>query len=90
MLSYRENLTKMGITSSASVSYRDFHSTPKCLRQAILSMQAPPSQGWSQVSDIFRDDFWTDEVQGATEKRFRLEGNIHLQRPIAIEKCAMP
>lgn len=27
-------------------------------------MDAPTSSSWSQVSDIFRDDFWTDEIQG--------------------------
>ena len=41
-----------------------FCSAPKSLRQAIQSMHAPTSQDWSQVSDIFRDDSWTDEVQG--------------------------
>lgn len=64
MLSYRDNLVKIGIESNASVSYKSFYSKPRSLRDAILSMQAPASQDWSQVSDIHRDDYWTDEVQG--------------------------
>jgi hypothetical protein len=64
MLSYRENLAKIGITSEDSVSYKSFYSKPQSLRAAILSMQAPASQDWSQVSDISEDQYWTDEVQG--------------------------
>jgi hypothetical protein len=64
MLSYRNGLTNIGIPKTASVSYLNFASKPKSLRQAIRSMDAPTSQEWSQVSDIFRDDDWTDEVQG--------------------------
>lgn len=43
-----------------------FYSAPKNLRAAMQAMNAPTSQDWSQVSDIFRDDYWTDEVQGVT------------------------
>lgn len=64
MPSYRANLMKIGIPMTASVSYRSFDSRPKSLRTAIASMEAPPGNQWSQVSDIFRDDDWTDEVQG--------------------------
>jgi hypothetical protein len=64
MLSYRDKLTKIGIGANVSVSYKDFYSKPESLRQAVRSMDAPPSQDWSQVSDIFRDDSLTDEVQG--------------------------
>src|SRR5262249_34705999 len=64
MISYRENLAKIGISLDSSVSYRDFFSAPQSLRQAILSMDAPGSHDWHQVSDIFRDESWTDEVQG--------------------------
>jgi hypothetical protein len=64
VVSYRTALTKVGIPTTALVSYRGFVSRPESLRQAIRSMDAPTSQQWSQVSDIFRDDFWTDEVQG--------------------------
>ena len=63
-LSYRENLAKIGIAANASVSYDDFYSRPRSLREAIELRNAPTSQEWLQVSDIFRDDFWTDEVQG--------------------------
>jgi hypothetical protein len=63
MISLKENLAKIGITSGTPVSYHDsFASRPASLRQAIRSMDAP--QNWQPVSDIFRDDFWTDEVQG--------------------------
>ena len=64
MVSYRDSLTKIGIPKTAFVSYMGFASRPKSLRQAIRSMSAPASGDWHQVSDIFRDDFWTDEVQG--------------------------
>jgi hypothetical protein len=64
MVSYRASLTKIGIPITASVSYQSFASRPKSLRQAIRSMNAPANNSWTQVSDIFRDDFWTDEVQG--------------------------
>jgi hypothetical protein len=64
MVSYRASLSKIGVAASAYVSYRAFDSRPKSLRRAIRSMDAPTSQQWSQVADIFRDDYWTDEVQG--------------------------
>jgi hypothetical protein len=61
MLSYRDNLSKIGI---AAVPYEPFYSKPQSLREAIRSMDAPASGDWSQLPDIFRDDYWTDEVQG--------------------------
>ena len=64
MISYRDSLTKIGIPRTTPVSYRSFTSRPHSLRQAIASMDAPASGTWSQVSEIFRDDTWTDEVQG--------------------------
>lgn len=64
MISYRDNLKKIGIAPDATTKYSDFASKPQSLREAIQSMDAPPSQQWQQVSNIFRDDFWTDEVQG--------------------------
>ena len=64
MASYRTGLTKIGIPETASVSYLGFASRPKSLRTAIRSMDAPASDSWSEVADIFRDDDWTDEVQG--------------------------
>lgn len=64
MLSYRKNLMKIGIPKTAFVSYHGFASKPATLRRAIKSMDAPATDQWSQVSDIFRDDDWTDEVQG--------------------------
>ena len=62
MLSLRQWLPKIGIWADMPFSYRSFYSRPNSLRQAIRSMDAP--QSWAQVSDVFRDDFWTDEVQG--------------------------
>jgi hypothetical protein len=62
MPSLREKLPNIGILPDTPISYNKFESRPNSLRQAIRSMDAP--QNWEQVSDIFRDDFWTDEVQG--------------------------
>lgn len=63
MISLRENLAKIGIGPGTLFSYRNsFSSRPSSLREAIRSMNAP--QYWQQVSDIPRDDFWVDEVQG--------------------------
>jgi hypothetical protein len=64
MLSYRASLAKIGIPDAAHVSYRGFVSRPRTLRQTIASMDAPTSQEWPQVAETFRDDDWTDEVQG--------------------------
>ncbi len=63
MSSLKEKLPKIGIFPGAPVSYRNsFVSRPSLLSQAIRSMDAP--QNWQQVSDIFLDEYWTDEVQG--------------------------
>ena len=66
MLSYRESLTKIGISRETTVSYQGFSSRPQSLRQAIRSMDAPAAAGrsWQQVSDDHLDKYWTDEVQG--------------------------
>jgi hypothetical protein len=64
MVSLRQQLAKIGIAASDPFSYRAFYSRPASLRAAMTSMDAPASDDWHQVSDIFRDDFWTDEVQG--------------------------
>ena len=68
MVSYRASLTKIGIPLTAAVGNRGFASRPKSLRQAILfdGERARAANSWSQVSDIFRDDSWVDEVQGVT------------------------
>jgi|GEM_PF-2273442 hypothetical protein len=63
MISYRTGLAKIGIAPGSSVSYLGFYLKPKSLRQAIAWMEAA-SQEWSQISEIFLDQFWTDEVQG--------------------------
>jgi hypothetical protein len=62
MISLRQYLPRIGIYLDMPFSYRSFYSRPNSLRQAIRWMDAP--QNWAQVSDVFRDDFWTDEVQG--------------------------
>lgn len=64
MLSYRKQLAKIGIPAFAAVSYKDFYSRPRSLRQAMRAMDAPARQDWQEVYSTFRDDFWTDEVQG--------------------------
>lgn len=63
MISYKESLAKIGITSGP-VSYLSFYSRPKSLRQAIRSMDAPRREDWQQVSDIHIDENWTEECQG--------------------------
>lgn len=63
-ISYRKGLAKIGIGSDTAVRYNQFHSKPQSLRQAIRAMDAPSSQQWQQVSDLFLDEDWTDEVQG--------------------------
>src|SRR5262249_12042823 len=55
---------KIGISKTDFVSYQKFFSKPASLRTAIAAMDAPGAQHWSQVSDIHRDEDWTDEVQG--------------------------
>jgi len=64
MLCYRNGLTNIGIPKTAPLSYLGFDAEPRSLRQAIRSMYAPTADQWSQVSDIFHDDSWVDEVQG--------------------------
>jgi len=62
MISLQDNLKKIGINPGTSVSYKSFFSRPASLREVIRSMDAPKQ--WEQVSDISRDEYWTDEVQG--------------------------
>ena len=64
MLSYRDQLSKIGIAHDANVAYGNFYSKNKSLKAAMRSMDAPETQDWQQVSDTFRNDYWTDEVQG--------------------------
>lgn len=64
MLSYRDHLARIGVGPGEAVSYLGFASRPKSLRAAMRSMHAPHASDFSQVSDIFEDEFWTDEVQG--------------------------
>lgn len=62
MGSLKQKLPQIGIAPGVPVSYLHFPTRPKSLIRAIRSMDSP--QNWQQVSDIFRDDVWTDEVQG--------------------------
>jgi hypothetical protein len=64
MLDYRSSLAGIGISTNTPVNYREFSSKPSSLRQTIASMSAPASAEWAQVADVFRDEYWTDEVQG--------------------------
>jgi hypothetical protein len=59
--SYRKALEQIGITA-ATVSYNDFYCRPKSLAQAMDAMQLAGE--FQQVSDIYLDEDWTDEVQG--------------------------
>ncbi|HEY7034757.1 MAG TPA: hypothetical protein VH482_25685 [Thermomicrobiales bacterium] len=63
-LSYRSSLKKIGVPAGAPQSYLAFASRPKSLRAAIRSMDHPASSDWSEPPNIYRDEDWTDEVQG--------------------------
>lgn len=63
METLRDALERIGIGRSKPFSMRaDLQSFPPSLRQLIAATQNPG--GWRQVSDIARDQSWTDEVQG--------------------------
>lgn len=87
-LSYRKHLARIGIDSKSPVSYRGFASRPSSLRRAILSMEAPGLHDWSQVSSIFRDDYWTDEVQGVAwdGENWIFSTNANQSKPKARDK----
>jgi hypothetical protein len=89
MLSYRGQLTNIGVGPHVSVSYKQFCSKPQSLRQAVQSMDAPASQDWSQVSDIFRNDSWTDEVQGVAwdGSHWIFSTNANQSKPFANDKA---
>ena len=67
ILSLRTQLMKIGEPKEGN-SIPDipsgFYSAPQSLRAIMMSMDAPVSEDWSQVSDVFRDEYWTDEIQG--------------------------
>lgn len=81
MVSYPTGLAKIGVPKTASVSYRGFDSRPLSLKQALASMDAPTSSSWSQVSDIFRDDSWTDEIQGVACSHWIFSANAAQAKP---------
>jgi len=66
-----------------------FCSAPRSLRQAIRAMDAPASQDWSQVSDIYRNDSWTEEVQGVAwdEAHWIFSTNANQSKPSALDKA---
>jgi hypothetical protein len=62
MPSYRHALEQIGIHATTRVSYSNFYSKPANLGRAIDAMQLAGE--FDQISDIFLDEVWTDEVQG--------------------------
>jgi hypothetical protein len=75
MVSLREKLLNIGVSRDTPVSFMgklpvqpgechpgNFASRPRSMRAAIRSMDAP--QNWQKVNEVFRDELWTDEVQG--------------------------
>jgi hypothetical protein len=67
ILSLRTQLKKIGEPNEGKpvpAIPSGFYSAPQSLKAAMISMDAPLSEDWSQVSDIFHDEAWTDEVQG--------------------------
>jgi hypothetical protein len=89
MVSYRDSLTKIGISRETPVSYKGFSSRPQSLRQAIRSMDAPQEGTWQQVSDIPRDESWTDEVQGVAwdGENWIFSCNANQKKPGAKDKA---
>ena len=89
MISFRAQLAKIGVAADIPVSYRKFYSRPNSLRAAMRSMDAPASQDWQEVSDIFRDDFWTDEIQGVAWNgtHWIFSSNANQSKPDAEDKA---
>ena len=89
MISFRAQLAKIGVAGATPVSYRAFYSRPNSLRAAMWSMDAPASQDWQEVSDIFRDDFWTDEIQGVAWNgtHWIFSSNANQSKPDAEDKA---
>jgi hypothetical protein len=89
MISFRTQLAKIGVAADIPVSYRTFYSRPNSLRAAMRSMDAPASQDWQEVSDIFRDDFWTDEIQGVAWNgtHWIFSSNANQSKPDAEDKA---
>lgn len=67
MISYREELHRIGVTGP-SVSYRDdFTSRPASLRAALASMRAPKSEDWRKVHEVaLKSQNWTEKCNGVT------------------------
>jgi hypothetical protein len=91
-ISMRAGLKKIGEPKSGRAIPAfpsGFCSAPQSLRQAVRAMDAPASQDWSQVSDIFRDDSWTDEVQGVAwdGSHWIFSANANQSKPGANDKA---
>ncbi|MBD2039376.1 YncE family protein [Microcoleus sp. FACHB-672] len=63
MISYREQLAKIGYSTSQSVLYRDFFLAPSSLREIMRSMDFP-NKFWEEIPGDELDQNWTNEVQG--------------------------
>jgi hypothetical protein len=94
MISLKETLKKLIYPSDIKFSFREkFAAHPDSLRQAIYSMirsiDAP--QSWKPVSDIFRDDYWTDEVQGIAwdGENWIFSCNANQAKPLGVNEKAI-
>lgn len=63
MISFRQQLAKVGITAHQFVSYRSFFLAPPGLREALRSMDFP-SHFWEAIPGKEQDKSWTEEIQG--------------------------
>jgi len=63
MLSYRQQLAKIGYSPHDLVSYRSFFLAPNSLREAMRSMDFP-GRFWEADPGTELDKDWTEEVQG--------------------------
>lgn len=67
MVSYRGALAQIGEPKQASCSYRDdFTSRPASLQAVIGAMTDPQPGAWTQHSEQFVDEHWTEECQWVT------------------------
>ncbi|MFY0568727.1 hypothetical protein ACN28E_33575 [Archangium lansingense] len=63
MISYRQQLAKIGYSPKEFVSYRSFFLPPLSLREAMRSMDFP-GKFWEAIPGTEQDKDWTDEIQG--------------------------
>lgn len=63
MISYREQLAKIGYSNQEAISYRKFFVAPNSLGETMRSMDFP-EKFWEVIPGDELDEDWTEEVQG--------------------------